>query len=244
MGHGAENPGSSDTDLQSRLGHRFSDPTLLQMALTHRSHAHEHGTGPDLSYERLELLGDALLGFLVSDWLYRDDPQASEGVLSRRRQSVVRAGVLAGVARELGLGQAIRLGRGEELTGGRDKPSLLADVLEAVLAAVYLDGGLRAARAFVRRHMGGVLRKTRRAVTVSGDFKTLLQELIQADLRRTPHYRTVSTTGPAHALAFEVEVTLDGEVLGRGTGATRKLAEQEAAQRALDRLSKVDREGD
>jgi len=232
-------PGSIE-GLEERLGHRFSDRTLLELALTHRSHAYETGADAESSYERLEFLGDALLGSFVSDWLYRDDPSAAEGVLSRRRQSVVRTSTLARMAEVLGLGDAIRLGRGEEQTGGRHKPSLLADVFEAVLGAVYLDAGVRKARSFVRRHLGPALRDTRGTSCRSDDFKTLLQEHTQAKLRQTPSYRIVSTTGPAHALHFEVEVLLGDRELGRGSGSNRKRAEQEAAREGLQALEDDD----
>jgi ribonuclease-3 len=222
--------------LEAALGHRFRDPALLETALTHRSWAHER-TGPVAAahYERLEFLGDALLGAFVSEWLYRDDPAAPEGLLSRRRQAVVRTSALAEVARRLHLGDAIRIGRGEEATGGRTKPSLLADAFEAVLGAIYLDGGVRAARAFVRRHLGAALRRAAEPGTAD-DFKTRLQERLQAQLQRTPHYRIVSTTGPDHALEFTAEVLLGDTLLGEGRGSNRKRAEQEAARRALDRL--------
>jgi len=223
-------------ELAQVLGHRFHDRALLRTALTHRSHSYERGDAPT-HYERLEFLGDALLGFLVAEWLYRREPTAAEGALSRRRQTVVRTSTLAQVARQIGLGEAILLGRGEERTGGRNKPTLLADAFEAVLGAVYLDGGVRAARAFARRHVGPVLFATESIV--GDDFKTRLQEEVQARLRRAPAYRIVSTTGPAHATQFEVEVSVKGRVLGRGAGLSRKEAEQRAACQALAVLDAV-----
>lgn len=221
-------------ELESRLGHRFADRDLLDQALTHRSYAYERSTDPVGDYERLEFLGDSLLGFLVSEWLWKDDAGASEGALTRRKQSVVRAETLTAAARGLGLGEAMLLGRGEESSGGRAKPSLLADVFEAVLGAVYLDGGVRAARSFVRRHMGGALRSSRRSHRVADDYKTLLQERIQAEMRVTPRYRLVRTQGPAHAHEFEVEVLVRGAVIGTGSGTSRKQAEQQAARAALE----------
>lgn len=220
-------------EIEAKLRYRFSDPDLLETALTHRSRAHELGRGAAHHYERLEFLGDALLGWIVSDWLFRDDEAAAEGLLSRRRQSIVRTSALAGAARRLGLGEAIRLGKGEERTGGREKTSLLADVFEAVLGAIFVDGGLRPARAFLRRELGQGLRDTRASSAADDDFKTRLQEAIQGRLQRTPRYRIVSTTGPAHALEFQVEVLLGERVLGRGVGTNRKQAEQEAARQAL-----------
>jgi ribonuclease-3 len=227
--------------LEQALGYCFSDATLLEAALTHRSHSHEQGAGAAANYERLEFLGDALLGFLVADWLYRDDPPVSEGVLSRRRQTIVRQATLAEVAQGLGLGEAVRLGRGEESSGGRSKASLLADVFESMLGAIYLDGGIRPARAFVRRHLGSGLQVVRRSTESRDDHKTRLQEAIQARLRRTPRYRIVSTSGPDHALEFNVEVLLDDEVLGSGRGSNRKRAEQAAAREALIRLRKPEK---
>jgi len=218
-------------ELQEVLGYRFSDAELLRTALTHRSHSYETGVA-GVSYERLEFLGDALLGFLVADWLYRQDAEAAEGSLSRRRQLVVRTATLAALARRLAIGEAIRLGRGEERTGGRDKASLLADAFEAVLGAVYLDGGIRPARAFVRRHLGAELQRAGAVADAADDYKTRLQEEVQARLQRTPSYRIVSTAGPHHALRFEVEVLIGGRVLGRGAGSSRKRAEQQAARRA------------
>jgi ribonuclease-3 len=227
-------------ELEERLRHSFKDRSLLERALTHRSHAYERGDDAGSSYERLEFLGDALLGFLVSDWLYRDDENAAEGVLSRRRQSVVRTSTLAEVAARLGLGDAFRLGRGEEQTGGREKPSLLADGFEAVLGAICLDGGIRTARAFVRRELGGSLRGTRGSHWTADDFKTRLQEKVQARLQVTPRYRIVSTAGPDHALDFVVEVQIGDRVLSRGAGTNRKRAEQEAARKALEHLENED----
>jgi ribonuclease-3 len=224
-------------ELQEKLGYRFKELSLLRTALTHRSHSYESGEQGRDSYERLEYLGDALLGFIVADRMFREDREAEEGVLSRRRQAVVRASTLAAVARRLQLGEAIRLGRGEELTGGRSKSSLLADLFEAVLGAIYLDGGIRPARAFVRRHLGDALREARRTGGIAGDFKTMLQERMQAKLQITPRYRIVSESGPAHARDFAAEVLVDGTVLGHGAGSTRKSAEQEAARMALDELN-------
>jgi ribonuclease-3 len=223
-------------DLESSLGYRFRRRELLEAALTHRSFAHETGLGESDHYERLEFLGDALIGFVVSEWLLRDDPAADEGTLTRRKQSVVRMEALAEAASRLDLGRHLRLGRGEETTGGRGKRSLLADAFEAVAGAVFLDGGVRAARAFVLRHLGGELRAHRKTLVSPEDYKTYLQEFAQARWREAPRYRIVSTTGPAHALEFEAEVRLRGELVGRGRGPSRKQAEQAAARQALEAL--------
>jgi ribonuclease-3 len=222
--------------VEERLGYRFNRTDLLQTALTHRSHAHEQVDDSATNYERLEFLGDATLGFVVSEWLYLEDGEAPEGVLTRRRQLVVRTSTLAEAAATLGLDEAIRLGRGEERTGGREKPSLMADTFEAVLGAIYLDGGMRPCRAFVRRHLGATLSLAKSSKQASDDYKTRLQENVQAELRCTPRYRIVSTTGPAHALLFVVEVLVNDRVLGSGSGASRKQAEQQAAREALHTL--------
>ena len=225
--------------LEGALGYRFADRALLERALTHRSRAHE---SPDAergdTYERLEFLGDALLGFLVSDRLMTDDAHADEGTLTRRRQTVVSTEALALVSRRLGLGEALILGRGEDATGGRAKPSLLADAFESVLAAVYLDGGLRAARAFVRRHLQDELARTAGKTGHGGDAKTRLQELVQARFRLTPVYRMVSTVGPPHAKEFTAEVLLGEDAAGRGVGSSRKEAEREAAKAALHAIER------
>jgi ribonuclease-3 len=229
------------TGLEETLGYRFRDPSILVRALTHRSRAHEAANGvAEDSYERLEFLGDALLGFLVSERLIRDDPAADEGTLTRRRQSVVSTEALALVSRRLGLGTALKLGRGEDATGGRGKPTLLADAFESVLAAVYLDGGLRAARAFVRRQLKVELARTAGKTGPGTDTKTRLQELAQARWRLTPRYRIVSSIGPAHAQEFTAEVLVGETTAGRGAGASRKDAEREAARDALSAIERGD----
>ena len=229
--------GSTDLDrLEQRLGYRFSDRSVLVRALTHSSFSGAPGRGPADDYERLEFLGDTLLGFIVSEWLWRDDPEAPEGILSRRKQTVVRASTLARVARQLEVGEAMRLGHGEQLTGGRNKPSLLADSFEALLGAVYIDGGLRQARAFVRRHLGEQLRATRGTRWVPEDSKTRLQEAIQARLKRTPVYRVIGESGPPHRPQFEAAVFVGRKRLASGKGSSRKEAEQRAAREALLRL--------
>ncbi len=222
--------------VEARLGYRFRDRARLDHALTHRSFAYEQGGDALDSYERLEFLGDALLGFLVSDRLFRVDPGASEGLLTRRKQVVVRTDCLAAIAAELGLGEVLRLGRGEIATGGRSKASLLADAFEAVLGAVYVDGGLRAARSFVSRHLRERLVHAASAEHVAEDYKTRLQERIQARRRATPSYRVVSSSGPDHDRRFVAEVVVENRVLGVGEGASRKRAEQMAAKAALAAL--------
>lgn len=219
------------------LGHRFRDPSLLTRALTHRSFGPGSGE-PASDGERLEFLGDAMLGFVVAEWLFRRLPDAREGELTRRKQEVVRRDTLERAARRLGLGSRLRLGPGEEATGGREKASLLADAFEAVLGAVTLDGGVRAARAFVLRHLGEDLKAALGGAAL--DSKTALQEHAQVRWHRTPTYRIVDAAGPAHARAFTSEVLVAGRVLGVGTGPTRKQAEQQAARAALSRVMEVE----
>jgi len=221
--------------LEKACGYEFRDPTHLRTALTHRSYTHEQDRG-GADYERLEFLGDALLGFVVAEWFFVDDPVNPEGVLTRRRAGVVCAATLAEVSQRLGLGDAIRLGRAEERSGGRLRPALLADVFEAVLAAIYLDGGIEPARAFALRQLEPKLSEVRGQKEAVDDYKTKLQEELQSRLQRIPRYRIVSTSGPAHALEFEVEVLMDDEVLARGSGKSRKQAEQVAARAAFQRL--------
>ena len=223
--------------LEEVLGYTFRDRELLKQALTHRSHAYERGADALASYERLEFLGDSLLGFVVADWLYCDDAEATEGGLSRRRQAVVRTSTLAAAARAIGLGRAMKLGRGELQSGGREKPSLLADLFEAVLGAVYLDGGVVKARAMIRRHLGEPLKKTRGKQIAHDDYKTRLQERVQARSQRTPSYRILSTEGPDHELEFVVEVQIGGKILAQGSGSNRKAAEQQAARAALEMIA-------
>jgi ribonuclease-3 len=224
---------SRAAEFEERLGYRFREPRWLERALTHDSHAHENRSEPGSDYEALEFLGDALLGFLVSDLLFRAEPTSDEGVLTRRRQEIVNGEALAGCAREMGLGDVLRLGRGEASTGGRQRASILADGFESVLAAIYLDGGLRPARAFVRRHLGGRVRDAGLARGATRDFKTRFQEAIQASHGMTPRYRLVRAEGPAHARTFVAEVWVGDEVSGRGEGPSVKSAEQEAARAAL-----------
>ena len=222
-------------DIEARLKYRFRDKGLLERALTHRSSAHEAAAGAG-DYERMEFLGDALLGLLVAEWLLDRHPEANEGTLTRLMAAIVSTRPLARIARDLGLGGALRLGRGEEESGGRDKPSLLADAFESVLAAVYLDGGLRPARAFVRRHLKAQILAAGGGHGLGEDYKTRLQEAAQARWRLTPRYRLAGSTGPDHARTFSAEVLIDDRVAGRGEGSSRKDAEQDAARRALDEL--------
>ena len=220
--------------LQRDLGVTLGDRGLLEQALTHRSHAFEAGGLPH--NERLEFLGDAVLGVVVTDRIYRMLPDATEGRLAKMRAAAVNTHSLAEVARRLGLGAAVRLGRGEEQSGGRDKDSILADTLEAVLGAVYLDRGMEVAAAMIHRLFDELLDDiaNRRE---SLDYKTSLQELGAAILSQLPTYE-LSEEGPDHAKRFTAVVALAGEELGHGSGRSKKEAEQAAAQQALATLQR------
>jgi ribonuclease-3 len=218
--------------LETALGMTFSQRSLLEDALTHRSYVYEHAAPGVVSNERLEFLGDAVLSIIASDLLYRAFPQASEGELTNLRASLVRASALATMARDLPLGPYLRLGRGEEVTGGRARELLLARAMEALIGAIYLDAGIEATRSFLEPRLAGVLAsvKTRRQLK---DDKSLLQEVAQAQLGITPTYRLVEQSGPSHERTFVVEVLLGERIAGRGEGASKRQAEQAAAQTAL-----------
>jgi ribonuclease-3 len=222
----------SSSPLEKRLGYRFRRPELLDQALTHRSWAHEREAGVD-HYERLEFLGDAVLGLVAAEELFRGHPELPEGELSKRKGFLVSREVLARRGEELGLGDLLRLGVGEERSGGREKASLLADAVEAVLGAVYLDGGLDAARQAVA---GLFAEGLVRPGAGPSDAKTRLQEAVQARGWPLPAYRLVDQAGPDHAKRFTVEVELRGAPAGRGHGRSKKSAEQEAAAVALAAL--------
>jgi ribonuclease-3 len=222
--------------LEARSGVRFRSPHTALAALTHRSWVNEHpGDGLE-DNERLEFLGDAVIDLAVSHRLMERFPAAREGELSKMRAAVVDEPGLAALARAFELGTLLRLGRGEELTGGREKPSLLADAMEAVVAAVYLEGGLDAVLAVIDRYLEEAFERAG-AGTLDRDYKTQLQELAQSRFRLAPRYRVVAELGPDHAKTFEVEVELRGEVVGRATGRSKKDAEQGAARLAIEALA-------
>jgi ribonuclease-3 len=222
------------TDIQRRIAYQFSNTELLERALTHKSYANENRV--PYHNERMEFLGDAVLNLVVSEYLMKTCPDSTEGDLSRLRAAVVSEPALAAIAREIGLGRYILLGRGEEQTGGRDKGSLLANCLEALIASIYLDTGKKSADAFVIRFFENIIQKT---CTSRGtlDHKTKLQELCQERLRQLPEYKVVSESGPDHQKQFEVEVWIKGQVSGRGIGRNKKEAEQRAAKEAIVRLT-------
>ena len=221
------------SEIQQRIAHTFQDVELLERALTHKSYANENRV--PYHNERMEFLGDAVLSLVVSEYLMKACPYSTEGDLSRFRAAVVSEPALAAVSREIGLGDYLLLGKGEDQTGGRDKDSLLADCLEALIASVYLDAGIDAAEAFVIRVFEAMIRKT---YTSGGslDYKTELQELCQERLKQLPEYRIVSETGPDHQKQFNMEVWIKGQLFGRGIGKSKKEAEQRAAREGLEKL--------
>jgi ribonuclease-3 len=220
--------------LQVAIGYRFRDRGLLEHAMTHTSRANEDVTGGVVDNESLEFLGDAVLGFVIADTLFRDFPDWDEGEKSKTKASMVSTFALAKQAERLHLGEHLLLGRGEEKTGGRRKQALLADTYEALIAAVYLDGGIDAARAFINREFHTLMDAARRGGAAGQDYKSGLQELVQARSQPLPEYRLVGTFGPDHEKRFEVEVVVAGEPLAKASGPSKKEAEQEAARKALE----------
>jgi ribonuclease-3 len=219
--------------LERRLGHTFADVALLDRALTHTSHAHERGEA-ERHNEPLEFLGDAVIGFVVADLLHRRDPEGNEGGKSKARAHLVAAPSLARRAAALGLPDLLLLGRGEEKTGGRQKQALWANAFEAVIAALYLDGGMPAAERFVRAEFETELSAP--ALPEPGDWKSALQELLQARGEAVPEYVTIAEEGPSHRRSFRVECRVGGRVVAEGRGYSKKTAQQEAARHALDRV--------
>ena len=220
--------------LEERLGYQFQNRTLLENALTHSSYANEHRDAGMPSNERLEFLGDSVLGMVVADHLYREHPQMPEGELTRTRAAMVCEDSLVEVARTLDLGRYLRLGKGEDAGGGRTRPSILADATEAVIAAIYLDGGIAQARRTIRTLILG----NEEELSASRDYKTALQELIQKENGSKLTYRLVAENGPDHAKCFTMEVELNGTTVGSGEGRTKKAAEQAAAKAAIAALKK------
>ncbi|MGH2830452.1 MAG: ribonuclease III [Actinomycetota bacterium] len=225
-------PAVGETPLERRLGTAFRNRELLTFSLTHRSYAYERGGLP--TNERMEFLGDAVLGVIVTDALYSEFPDLSEGDLAKMRAALVNMTVLADVAREIDLGTSVLLGRGEEMTGGRDKPSILSDTLEAVFGGIYLDRGIEEARRVVLRLFLPRIRGEVEGGAVQ-DYKTSLQELAAARVGTLPEYR-ITESGPDHAKRFRAIVRLGGEEFGTGEGRSKKEAEQAAARVAVERL--------
>lgn len=218
-------------NLETKLGYSFRDRKLLENALTHSSYANENKS-PMGSNERLEFLGDSVLGMVTADFLFRRHPDLPEGDLTRIRAALVCEDSLAEVADRLDLGAYLRLGKGEAAGGGRERISIRADAVEAILAAVYLDGGLEEARGLISR----LILDREEEKSVHRDYKTALQEMVQREAGQVLTYRLVGESGPDHAKKFTVEVDLNGAVVGRGTGHSKKEAEQMAAKAAMEGL--------
>jgi ribonuclease-3 len=217
--------------LEEKLGHAFADPDLLDRALTHTSHAHQELDSHARHNEPLEFLGDSVLGLVVADLLHRRDAEGPEGAKSKARAHLVAAPSLARRAAELGLPALLRLGRGEEKTGGRKKSSLWANAYEAVIAALYLDGGLEAAHRFVRGQFAADLDTA--SALPTADHKSALQELLQARGDAVPEYVVVAEEGPSHRRQFRIECRINGRAVSEAVGASKKAAQQEAARLAL-----------
>ena len=219
--------------LETKLGYQFQNPKLLDHALTHSSYANEHHLGSISSNERLEFLGDSVLGMIVADHLYRTFPDLPEGDLTRIRANLVCEGSLVLVAKEWDLGRYLKLGKGENACGGRSRPSILADAVEAVLAAVFLDGGLEHDRDIIQRFLLDRMEQVNRA---SRDHQTYLQELVQRKSGQVLSYELIGESGPDHNKTFQMQVLLNGQPIGQGTGHSKKEAEQAAANAAIERL--------
>ena len=221
--------------LEKKLGYTFRCKEQLQAALYHSSYANEHRCCGVSSNERLEFLGDAVLGLVTADYLYHKHPDLPEGDLTRMRAALVCEESLYEVAQRLGLGSELRLGKGEEAGGGRQRPSILADATESVFAAVYLDGGMEAARALIHRVL--LDKEQEEAVEERRrDYKTELQELVQQKKNQVLAYELVGQSGPDHDKQFSVEVSLNGTIVGKGIGSSKKRAEQDAARCAIESL--------
>ena len=220
------------TEFERNLGYTFKNKSLLQNALTHSSYANEHKKEGMGSNERLEFLGDAILGLVVAEHLYKTYPSRPEGELTKLRAELVCEKNLAEVARRLNLGSVLRLGHGESHGGGSHRPSMLADAVEAVLAASYLDGGMTVPHDIIHR----LILQQEIKSGGNGDYKTRFQELVQRNRDQVISYALVGETGPDHDKTFLVEVSLNGAVVGSGKGSSKKRAEQDAAHRAIEKL--------
>jgi len=228
-----QRPATVQDSLQDRICYRFTDPTLLVRALTHPSYVNEHPEDEIGDNQRLEFLGDAVLDFVAGAWVYRHYPDFDEGRMTRLRASLVRTETLAQLASQVGIGQSLRLGHGEEEAGGRERDANLCDAFEALAGALYLDGGLKIVEAFVEPLIEPVAKRTL-AAEADVDAKSRLQEWSQAEFGLTPRYRIVGESGPDHAKIFVAEVLLGKQVAGQGSGRSKQVAEQAAAQTAWD----------
>jgi ribonuclease III len=229
--------GAEFEPLEREIGYRFRDRGLLEHALTHRSRVHEDASGGVFDNESMEFLGDSILGFVIADMLFHEFPHHNEGQKSKLKASIVSAASLARLGDRINLGGYLILGRGEEKTGGRRKHALIADSYEALIAAIYLDGGLDPARDFILRELGDIVEDAGRPDYSGRDHKSRLQEALQALGRPLPVYRVAGEIGPDHRKMFHIEVLVGGEVIAQGAGRTKKDAEQDAAKAALQGLS-------
>ena len=222
--------------LQQAIDYRFRDRGLLEHAMTHTSRANEDVSGGVIDNESLEFLGDAVLGFIIADVLFHGFPEFNEGQKSKVKATLVSTSTLARQAERLSLGDHLLLGRGEEKTGGRRKQALLADGYEALIAAIYLDGGVEQARAFIVREFAPLVAEVRRTGLVGGDHKSALQEYLQSSDQALPEYRLAGTVGPDHRKLFQIQVIVRDQVVAEAIAPSKKEAEQEAARIALERL--------
>ena len=232
--------GSELEPLERRIGYRFKDRGMLEHALTHRSRVHEDASGGVFDNESMEFLGDSVLGFVIAAMLFREFPQHNEGQKSKLKASLVSAASLARLGERLNIGEFLILGRGEEKTGGRRKHAIIADCYEALIAAIYLDGGIEPAEKFIAREFSTLIEEARRsgaAASFTDDWKSALQEYLQSGGRGLPVYRLAAEVGPDHRKSFVVEVMVDGEAVAKAEGRSKKEAAQLAARAALERLS-------
>ncbi|HYT66403.1 MAG TPA: ribonuclease III [Thermoanaerobaculia bacterium] len=232
--------GSELEPLERRIGYRFRDRGMLEHALTHRSRVHEDASGGVFDNESMEFLGDSVLGFVIAAMLFREFPQHNEGQKSKLKASLVSAASLARLAEQLGLGEFLILGRGEEKTGGRHKHAIIADCYEALIAAIYLDGGIEPAQRFIEEQFADLIEEaktTGAAASFTDDWKSALQEFLQARGRGLPAYRLAGELGPDHRKRFVVEVVVDGEAVASAEGRSKKEAAQSAARAALEKLT-------
>jgi ribonuclease-3 len=232
--------GSELAPLERRIGYRFRDRGMLEHALTHRSRVHEDASGGVFDNESMEFLGDSVLGFVIADMLFREFPQHNEGQKSKLKASLVSSVSLARLGEALDLGQFLILGRGEEKTGGRHKHAIIADCYEALIAAVYLDGGVEPARGFIEREFKDLIAEARRTgaeAAFTDDWKSALQEWLQSRGRGLPAYRLAAEVGPDHRKSFVVEVLVEGQAVATAEGRSKKEAAQAAARAALEKLT-------
>jgi ribonuclease-3 len=227
------------SDFQGRLGYVFRNAELLERALTHKSFANERRDAPSANNERLEFLGDTVLGFLVGELLYRRFPNLQEGALSKIKAHLVSSAILGEKGRALDIGRFLRMGTGEARSGGSEKLSLVADAFEAIVAAIYLDGGLNAAEAFVRGQFERDVSGIDLGDLSFHDYKTALQETAQSLGLPLPEYRVVRESGPDHEKAFEIQVVWDGEPFAAGRGSSKREAQRRAAKEALKKLGRL-----